>query len=138
HQFVAQLTDEIKEAIFGNVGSMCTFRVGADDAEFLENYFGPTFTSKDISNLPIGNAYMRLLVDGHPTPPFSANLPWDVISTNVEKSKDVASKIIENSRMKYGKPVEDVEAYINDRAGFNDPEPVEEELPNPGRRKIPF
>ncbi|MBP7928174.1 type IV secretion system DNA-binding domain-containing protein, partial [Patescibacteria group bacterium] len=57
HQFVAQLTDEIKEAIFGNVGSMCTFRVGADDAEFLENYFGPTFTSKDISNLPIGNAY---------------------------------------------------------------------------------
>ncbi|HLC82496.1 MAG TPA: DUF87 domain-containing protein, partial [Bacteroidia bacterium] len=70
HQFVAQLSDEIKDAIFGNVGSMSVFRVGTEDAEFLETYFNPPFTKKDISGLPIGNAYVRLLVEGHPTQPF--------------------------------------------------------------------
>jgi len=134
HQFVAQLSDEIKEAVFGNVGSICTFRVGADDAEFMENYFEPTFTAKDISNLSIGNAYMRLLVDGQPTSPFSINLPWKTINDDVPKSREVAQKIISHSRLKYGVPVEEVDKYINSRAGFDEP-PQEPERP---RSRIPF
>ncbi|MFC1622247.1 type IV secretory system conjugative DNA transfer family protein [Patescibacteria group bacterium] len=136
HQFVAQLSDEIKNAVFGNVGTMCTFRVGAEDAEFLESYFGPTFTSQDISNLSIGNAYLRLLVDGHPTPPFSINLPWKTIHEDVPTSKEVAQKIITNSREKYGTPASEVTKYIDTRAGFNE-QKEEQKIPKPPL-KIPF
>ncbi len=133
HQFISQLPEEIKNAIFGNVGSLCTFRAGAEDSEFLEHYFDPVFTEKDIANLPVGNAYIKLLVDGHPSPPFSMSIPWDVISTNVSQSQDIAKKIIEMSRLKYGVPINEVEEYINLRAGFDEPEPeIEPE------RKIPF
>lgn len=135
HQFIEQLPEDIKNAIFGNVGSMCTFRVGADDAEFLEQYYEPTFTQRDISQLSVGNAYTRLLVDGQPTQPFSINVPWDVIHTNVHSSKEVSDKIKENSRERFGVPVEDVEKYINQRAGFND-KPKEEKPA--ARKKIPF
>lgn len=129
HQFIDQLPEKIKDAIFGNVGTLCTFRVGAEDAEFLEHYFDPVFTKKDISNLSIGNAYIKLLVDGHPTPPFSMNIPWDVIHTNVVTSEETANKIIENSRQQYGVPVAEIEEYINLRAGFEEPQT---------KAKIPF
>lgn len=129
HQFIDQLHEEVKDAIFGNVGTMCTFRVGMDDAEFLEQYFEPVFTKKDISNLPVGNAYVRLLVDGHPTPPFSMNVPWDIVHTNVPSNPQISKKIKEMSRLKYGIPVKEVEEYINLRAGFEEPVPKD---------KIPF
>ena len=134
HQFISQLSEEIKDAIFGNVGSLCTFRAGAEDSEFLEHYFEPAFSKKDIGNLPIGNAYIKLLVDGHPSPPFSMNIPWDVISTNVPKNQEVAKKIIEMSRLKFGVPAKEVEEYINLRLGVGEPKaekPVSD-------RKIPF
>ncbi len=136
HQFIAQLSDEIKNAIFGNVGSMCTFRVGADDAEYLEQYFKPTFEKRDISGLAIGNAYVRLLVNGHPSQPFSISVPWDVIHTNVPVSREVSEQIKFNSRMKYGVPIAEVESYINQRAGFDEPKP-DEEKPSLFK-KIPF
>ena len=137
HQFIDQLDEKIKDAIFGNVGSMCVFRVGAEDAEFMENYLGPTFTQKDISSLALGNAYTRLLIDGHPTQPFSINIPWDVIDTNVEKSEEVSKKIRELSRTRYGVPVDEVERYINMRVGFEEPEKaVEDDAAK--KRRIPF
>jgi hypothetical protein len=129
HQFIEQLPEEIRDAIFGNVGSLCTFRVGAEDAEFLEHYYDPVFTKQDISNLPIGNAYVRLLVGGQPTAPFSMNIPWDTISTNVVQSPETANKIKELCRTKYGVPVQEVEEYINMRAGIVELQP---------KRKIPF
>ncbi len=136
HQFISQLSEEIKDAVFGNVGSMCAFRTGVDDAEFLAEYFEPTFSQKDISNLAVGNAYVRLLVDGHPTAPFSISLPWNVISTNVEKSQQTADKIRESSRQKYGVPVNEVETHINMRMGFNDQAAQNlEDLP---LKKLPF
>ncbi len=122
HQFIEQLTEEIKDAIFGNVGSMCVFRAGAEDAEFLEHYFDPTFSKKDISNLPVGHAYVKLLVDGHPTPPFSMSVPWEIIHTKVLSNQETANKIKQESREKYGVPVKEVEEYINYRAGFVAPD----------------
>ena len=118
HQFVAQLTDDIKEAVFGNVGTTCVYRVGPDDAEYLEKQFDPYFTKSDLLNLPIGNAYMRLLVDGHPTTPFSLAVDWDMVN-KTKKDPSVAKRIRENSSMKYGTPVNEVEEYINKRAGLN-------------------
>ncbi|MDE2037982.1 MAG: type IV secretory system conjugative DNA transfer family protein [Patescibacteria group bacterium] len=71
HQFIGQLDDKIKNAVFGNVGSMAVFRVGTEDAEFLEKQFEPVFTRTDIANLDNYNAYLRLLADGRPTKPFN-------------------------------------------------------------------
>jgi hypothetical protein len=95
----------------------------------------PVFTPQDMSNLPVGNFYMKLLVNGHPTPPFSAFLDWNEVS-NVPKDKQIAAQIRENSRMKYGVPVEEVEQYISERAGFNEPEVPP--LPKIPAGKIPF
>jgi len=138
HQFIAQLDDGIKEAIFGNVGTMCAFRVGVDDAEFLEEQFSPKFTKQDLGNLPVGRAYMRLLVDGHPSPPFSLTVDWDAI-TSQEKSVKMSKEIKEASRMKYGIPVEEVEKQINERAGYNEQgEPPIPEMLKKKSPRIPF
>jgi len=134
HQFVSQLTDEIKEAIFGNVGTMSVFRVGAEDAEFLEKQFEPIFTQSDLINLPIGNYYTRLLVKGHPSAPFSMKVDWDMVNEdNAKKSPDLARRIREYSRNTYGVARSEVEKYINERSNFN---PVKED-PVP-KRRIPF
>jgi hypothetical protein len=120
NQFIGQLTDDIKNAIFGNVGTMISYRVGADDAEYLETQFAP-FEKNDLMNNPTGSYYMKLLVDAQPTPPFSVNLIWDEIQA-IPRNPEVAKKIREASRQKYGVPVEKVEAYINEKAGFNEEE----------------
>ncbi len=114
HQFINQLTDDIKTAIFGNVGTTCAFRVGIDDAEYLETQFEPTFTKQDLVNLPVGNAYMRLLVKGQPSPPFSLFIDWNDL-TSVPKDPALAQEIRELSRLKYGTPVQEVEHFINQR-----------------------
>lgn len=71
HQFIAQLDEKIRDAVFGNVGSIASFRVGADDAEYLEKQFAPVFTAKDLMNIDNRNAYVKLLVNGVPTKAFS-------------------------------------------------------------------
>ncbi len=71
HQFIAQLDEKIKDAVFGNVGSIASFRVGTEDAEFLEKQFAPVFTARDIQNLDNHNAYVKLLMDGRPVKPFN-------------------------------------------------------------------
>ncbi len=135
HQFISQLDEKIKEAVFGNVGTMAVFRIGADDAEHVEKQFEPTFTQSDLINLPIGNFYTRLLVGGHPTKPFSMKVDWDAVNeVNAKKSSDRAAEIKKRSREKYGVPVEEVEAFINEKSGLNE---VKEE-PIPPRRSIPF
>lgn len=136
HQFVAQLSEEIKEAIFGNVGSMAVFRIGTEDAEFMEPQFDPIFSKNDMINNSIGSAYLRLLIDGHPSVPFSLKVDWDKIS-NTPKSKEGAQILRELSRQKYGMPVDEVEKYIKLRAGFDD-KPPEPAPAVPPKRAIPF
>jgi len=138
HQFISQLDEKIKDAIFGNVGTMCTFRVGAEDAEFLETQYAPKFTKSDLINLPIGNCYTRLLVKGQPTQPFSLSVDWPKIS-NMPKDKNLAKEIKEMCRQKYGVPAEEVEKYIKLRAGYVDKEKgIEEPIKIPPLGKIPF
>ena len=71
HQFIGQLADDIKKAVFGNVGSTAVFRVGAEDAEFLVKEFQPIFSQRDLMNLDNFNAYLKMIIDGQTTPSFS-------------------------------------------------------------------
>lgn len=71
HQFIAQLEENIRDAVFGNVGNICSFRVGAEDAEYLEKQFAPVFTAKDIMDIDNRNAILKMLVDGKPTKAFN-------------------------------------------------------------------
>lgn len=136
HQFIAQLDEQIKDAIFGNVGTTCVFRVGAEDAEFLEQQFQPKFTKSDLINLPVGNCYVRLLVNGQPTAPFSMHVDWNEL-TAVTKNTQFAQELKEESRMKYGVPAEEVEEYVKERAGYND-QPELPPLPDFSKAKLPF
>lgn len=72
HQYVGQLTDELRKAIVGNVGTLIVFRLGLDDARHIESLFAPIFSREDLVNLPNYEIYLRLLVDGRVTQPFSA------------------------------------------------------------------
>lgn len=107
HQFIAQLEDEIKDAVFGNVGSIASFRVGAEDAEYLEKQLGPVFTAKDIVNLDNHNAYLKLLVAGVPIKPFN-------IETLPPPAGNIANidKLKELSYLKFGKERSEVEAEV--------------------------
>lgn len=98
HQFIAQLEDEIKDAVFGNVGSIAAFRVGAEDAEFLAKQFEPIFTDTDLINLNNRQAYMKLLAAGKPVRPFS-------LETLPPKKGNpaIVDKLKELSYIKYGR-----------------------------------
>lgn len=107
HQFIKQLDEKIKDSVFGNVGSMAMFRVGAEDAEFLAKQLEPVFTDQDLINLDNRNAYMKLLVNGRPVKPFSLETlpPGQGNKANIEKLKEL-------SYLKFGRPKEEVEAEI--------------------------
>jgi hypothetical protein len=107
HQFIGQLEENIKKAVFGNVGSMIVFRIGAEDAEFLQKQFEPVFDAKDLMNISNYNAYLKILIDGHTSRPFN-------IRTLSLKKGDPSMKqgIIEMSSLKYGRPREEIETEI--------------------------
>jgi energy-coupling factor transporter ATP-binding protein EcfA2 len=110
HQYVDQMTDEVKSAIFGNVGTMITFRVGATDAEVFEKEFAPFFTADDIVNLSAFQMYLRLMIDSVGSKPFSAiGLP------PIEKPDiSYSEEIVELSRHTFGKAKDLVENEIKD------------------------
>jgi hypothetical protein len=110
HQFMAQLEPSIKDAVFGNVGSIAAFRVGSEDATALEQQFAPTFTAHDLMQVPNREAYLRMLANGTPTRPFS-------IVTDPPVTIDPAQVAarIERSYARYGSPREVVEQTIQAR-----------------------
>ena len=71
HQFIAQLQQNIKDAVFGNVGSMISFRISSEDSEYLEKQFSPIFSQKDLMNVENRNALVKMLVNGRPAKPFN-------------------------------------------------------------------
>ncbi len=118
HQYIGQLVTDVstkvRDAIFGNTGTMVLFRVGAADAEFLESEFEPEFIIQDIVNLPNYCVYLRLMVDGVSCRPFSATtLP----PFRVDTSLMTAQKIIESSRKRYARPRLIVEKEISEWSG---------------------
>lgn len=126
HQYVGQLVTDtstkVRDAVFGNAGTMIIFRVGAADAEWLENELAPEFTIEDVVNIPNYNIYIKLMVNGITVRPFSATT-LAPFKTQAEAAGEEA--IIKMSREKYGRPREVVEKEINRWAsggGFSDDE----------------
>lgn len=127
HQFIAQLDEKIRDAVFGNVGTKIAMRVGTADAEFLEKQFAPTFNAKDLENLPNRTGVTSLLVGGVPARPFSietVNLPTFDFS-HVQELKQLSYEV-------YGKPREEIEAEIRQRFGQGPaaPQPGPLDLPD--------
>ncbi len=113
HQYIKQMEEPVRDAIFGNVGTIVSFRVGAEDGEFLEKWFQPDFMMGDIVNLGKYNVYLKLMIDGVSSKGFSAQTipPFP----KLEKSNREA--VIEHSRKTYATPREIVEKKIADWAG---------------------
>lgn len=100
HQYVEQMEDEVKAAVFGNVGTMIVFRVGATDAEIFEKEFAPYFTMDDIVNLSAYQIYLRLMIDGAGSNPFSAR----TLDPIQKPPQSFAQMILLASKTTYGKP----------------------------------
>lgn len=119
HQYIGQLVTDVstkvRDAIFGNVGTMIVFRVGAADAEFLESEFEPEFVIQDIVNLPNYNAYIKLMVDGVTTRPFSATT---IPPLKVDSSAVSEKSLVEMTQKRYARPQQIVEEEINDWSGI--------------------
>lgn len=108
NQFTTQLTPEIRDAVFGNMGTIVSFRIGQNDVEALSKYFQPTFDGDDLLRVPNYNTIIRTLIGGVPTQPFSmATLP--PLGT---PNKNLADALRQLSAAKYGKPKGSVEEDI--------------------------
>ncbi|MBP9771321.1 MAG: type IV secretory system conjugative DNA transfer family protein [Candidatus Pacebacteria bacterium] len=112
HQFIKQLDEKIKDAVFGNVGSLATFRIGSDDAEYLEKQFAPVFTAEDLMNIDNRVACLKILNGGRPERPFTL----ETIAPN-EGSRETAERLMQMSFARYGRPKADVEAEIRKTYG---------------------
>lgn len=108
HQYMAQLAEEVRDAVIGNVGTTLAFRVGAEDAEFLEKEFSPAFLAPDVVNLGFSQVYMKLMIDGVASYPFSATTlpPIKVPHESFKK------EIIALSQQQFGTPRATVEDVI--------------------------
>jgi hypothetical protein len=110
HQYIEQLDERIRAAIFGNVGTIISFRIGAEDAKYLAQEFAPIFNEADLINLPNFHIYLKLMIDGVTSQPFSAStLP------PAERNKSYKNKIIDFSRKQFTKPRSTVEREMSSR-----------------------
>jgi len=116
NQFIAQVEEDIKNAIFGNVGTKIAFRVGVADAQFLAHEYGPTFGEPDLLKVEAFNCYIKTLVNNEPVPEFSMEIDHDFKAINAARNPKVAEMIKELSNLKYGRDVREVEAEISSRS----------------------
>jgi hypothetical protein len=124
HQYIEQMEDEVRAAVFGNVGTMIAFRVGSFDAEILEKEFAPVFTMEDIVNLGFVQIYLKLMIDGVASQPFSATtLP--PIPKPDESFRDL---VMTMSRKNFAKPKAEIEKAIRE---WHTPETPAKPAPKP-------
>jgi CxxC-x17-CxxC domain-containing protein len=119
NQYVTQIAEEVRDAIFGNAGSIVSFRVGAMDAEFLEKEFEPVFMMNDIVNLPKYQIYLKLMIDGIAGDAFSATVLPPI---KIEGDPETERKIIQSSRERYTADKAEVEDKIRRWSGMLSPE----------------
>ncbi|MBI2013830.1 MAG: type IV secretion system DNA-binding domain-containing protein [Candidatus Colwellbacteria bacterium] len=148
HQYIGQLVTDVstkvRDAVFGNVGTMVIFHAGAEDAEFLEKELTPEFSADDLVKLPNYTVYVKLMLNGVTTRPFSAHTLPPIEVEEKEKTKE---EIIKTSRKLYCRPNKQIEAEINEWSGMiMGPEAVRRQLkqtptrysrPQAGRTKNP-
>ncbi len=110
HQYIEQMDELVRPAVFGNVGTMIAFRVGANDAEELEKEFAPVFVLEDLVNLGFAQIYLKLMIDGLSSTPFSATTLPPIAHPDTSYVKE----IIDSSREQYSKPRAEVEQMVVD------------------------
>lgn len=116
NQYISQIDEEVKNAVFGNVGTMISFRIGVSDANFLQHEFAPTFNEQDLTNIEKYHVYIKTIVNNEPVEPFSMSLMKDMDQQNAMRNPKLAEMIKELSRLKYGKDKDEVAAEIQIRA----------------------
>jgi CxxC-x17-CxxC domain-containing protein len=112
HQYIEQVEEEIAAAVFGNVGTIIAFRVGATDAEYLEKEFFPIFVQENLVNLPKFQIYLKLMIDGVASEAFSART-FPPVKLDISIPIDVKDKVIKVTRERYGKSRAVVEDKIS-------------------------
>jgi len=116
NQFIGQIDEEVKNAVFGNVGTLIAYRVGVSDANYLAREFTPVFSEDDLLNIEKYHVYIKTIVKNEPVPPFSMNLMKDIVKQRASMNPKVAEILKEMSRVKYGRDLKIVEADISERA----------------------
>lgn len=111
HQFIGQLSDEISKAVFGNVGSLCSFRVGPEDGDFLEKQFEPIFSARDLINVDNYNCFAKLLINNESTKPFNMKT-----YPPTEGDHEQVSMVKTLSRLRYGRDEKLVNKEIMERS----------------------
>ena len=114
HQYMDQLDEHVRAAVIGNVGSIVTYRVGSTDAEILGKEFAPTFTEEDLINLPKYNVYLKLMIDGVASRPFSA-----VTLPPIGSPTASFEKVVKVSRERYAAPRDQIEDKIMRWSGMD-------------------
>lgn len=108
HQYIEQLDKEVRSGIFGNVGTLISFRVGIQDAAGMAKEFFPLFDQRDLIGLANHHIYLKLMIDGKASQPFSAiTLPPPNVWNSIRR------EVAEFSRMIYGKPRQEVESQAS-------------------------
>ena len=136
HQFIAQLEQGIKDSVFGNVGSIVAFRVGAEDAQFLESQFAPIFKASDLMRIENRNAYLKMLINGKPVPAFNIEtLPPP------QGRPEIVESIKSLSYLKFGKDRKTVDdaimkKYLAVKTGANE-SPTQPPPPSTPRSIVP-
>jgi len=114
NQYLGQLVrrgdSDIRDAVFGNVGTFTAFRIGVDDAEFVAKQFKPIFNENDLINIPKYNAYIKLLIDNTLSPAFNIITSPEPVGREENRLRSV-----EYSRVTYGRPLQTIEREIMDR-----------------------
>lgn len=136
NQYITQIDEKIRDAVFGNVGTVMSFKVGTQDAQFLENIFTPIFDATDLVNLENVNAYVKLIYQGESPPAFSINTHYKHAPFNIPKEGDKrTADIVRNlSRYRYGRDRALVEAEMKERSRLEDEAPTK---PNMGGFGLP-
>lgn len=116
NQFISQIDEQIRNAVFGNVGTIVSFRVGVDDASYLQREFAPIFNETDLINIEKYHVYVKTIVKNEPVAPFSMSLEKDMKEVEARMNRKMAAAIKQLSRLKYGKERAQVEGEISVRA----------------------
>lgn len=132
NQYIAQMSQEVKDAVFGNVGSMIAFRMGADDARSMQKYFEPRFTEYDLVHMHNRHFVINMTIDGEKSPAFSA------ITLNLPPQQfDETLTIVHESRAQYTLTRSDVERYIQQKYGLTTSARAESMPPIVQKQQIP-
>jgi hypothetical protein len=134
HQYIGQLPDNIKDAVFGNVGSLFIARCSAEDGKFLEPQFEPLLTAEDLINQGLGHYYSKMLTNGSYPGPFSLNAlygsKYPMSGYDMPVNTEVVDLIKKMSRTKYGRDVNVVNADIKRRSDLDKPKESPQQSPS--------